>query len=326
MKTNYTLPLIAVLVISLAIAACGAQSPTVDQKVQTVVAQTATFQGAVNQAANATVAALPPTPTPGPQVDYTTMTEEQLSALIDQSVNQALAASSQSNTATTQATSDGTITSDEVYATVAYVYDAQAEIEYAEQLMTYYLDLYGDYASAALDTMQATESDLNSIAQSLDEIAGIMEQGAEAATAALDQLNQAATQLQTKASDAQTKAQGWADQVTSSIKDRKNQALSLAPTDIAGSRNDAIKQVYSYLDSVKQALGDSKISPSELTQISQLGANAKASLHAQGGPQLQNLAGGIDGLTTQLAGGEWPQARNGLDGFEHSLPARPLKP
>ncbi len=326
MKSKISVPLVSFLVLSIAIVACGGQSPNVDQKVQTVIAQTAAFQAAVNQAANATVAALPPTPTPGPQVDYYSMSEEELSALIDQAVNEALAASSQSTTSTTQATSDGTVTSDEVYATVAYVYDAQAEIEYAEQLMTSYLDLYGDYASEALETMQAMESDLNSISQSLDEIAGIMEQGAEAATAALDQLNQAATQLQTKAGEAQSKAQGWSDQVKSSLQDRQNQALSLAPTDIAATRDDAIKQVYAYLDTVKQAMGDRKISSGELTQISQLGANAKASLQARGGPALQNLGGGIDGLTTQLARGEWPQARGGLDSFEHSLPSRPGRP
>lgn len=325
MKSKLFVPIVAALVVSLAMAACGGQSSSVDQQVQTVIAQTATFQAAVNQAANATVQALPPTPTPGPQVDYYDLTEEELSALIDQSVNQALAASSQSTTATTQATSDGTVTSDEVYTTVTYVYDAQAEIEYAEELMTYYLDLYGDYASEALDTMQAMESDLNSVSQSLDEIASIMEQGAEAATAALDQLNQAATQLQTKASDAQTKAQGWVDQVKTGIQDRQNQALSLAPTDIAGDRDGAIQQVYAYLDAVKQAMGDKKISFDELTQISQLASNAKASLQAHGGPGLQNLSSGIDGLTTQLARGEWPQARSGMDGFERSLPQRPTR-
>jgi len=44
-------------------------------------------------------------------------------------------------------------------------------------------------------------------------------------------------------------------------------------------------------------LADGKVSPAELTQIAQSGANAGASIRAQGGPQLQNLAGSIDGIT-----------------------------
>ena len=85
-------------------------------------------------------------------------------------------------------------------------------------------------------------------------------------------------------------------------------------------------QAYTYLESVKVAFQDQKISINEMTLIAQLGANAKASLEAQGEPGLQILGTSIDGLTRQISRGYWPQARGGLGSFEGALPQRPSAP
>jgi hypothetical protein len=323
----------SLLIVIVALTACTqSATPTVgiDAQVQTAIAATAaasaTFQAAVNQAAQATVSALPPTPTPGPSVDSYSLTEEELAGLIDQAVDEALAASDQAYAATTESTSDGTITSDEAYSTTTYVYDAEAAVAYAEELMNEYYDLYGDYASEAIDSLNAIDSDLEDISASLDEISTVLEQGADAATAAIDQLNAAVSDTQAQVADAQAAAQDWTAKVQTGIQQREDQLLSLAPTEIPDSREAALQQIFTYLDTVKSALGDNKISPDELNQIAQLAANARAGILAHGGPELQNLLGGMDGLTRQLARGEWPQARQGLGGFERSLPQRPPRP
>ena len=331
-----TTPIMTILlIITTLLAACRvpaaggsvAATPTLDlnTQVQAAIAATATYQAAVDQAVQATIVALPPTPTPGPTVDYYTLTEEELAALIDEAVDEALAASQEASTATSQATSDGTVTGEETYATTTYVYDAEAAIYYAEELIAAYYDLYGDYASLAMDTLAAIEDDLSAIAASLDEMSAILEQGAEAASAAVAQLNAAVANLSTQAANVQANSQDWISQVQTSLQEREAQFFSMAPTEIASDRNGAILQLYTYLDTVKVAMGDNKISNGEMTQIAQLAANARASLQTQGGPGLQNVAASIDGMTRQLSRGEWPQARNGLGGFEASLPSRPRR-
>ncbi|NOY98771.1 MAG: hypothetical protein GXP40_06155 [Chloroflexi bacterium] len=330
-------PAIAVLLSAvLLLTACGgaaAPSPTpaisVDDQVQTAVAATATAQAAMDEtienAVQATITALPPTPTPGPTVEYYSLSEEELAALIDESVDEALTASEQASTATTQATADGTVTYDEVYAATAYAYDAEAAIYYAEELMEAYFELYGAYADEAIAVLTATEQDLNSIATSLEAMVVILEQGAEVASAALEQLNAAAEELAPVIEQAQTNAQDWMDEVHASMQAREEKMLSLAPTEVASDRAGAIQQMYDYLDTVKAALGDRQITPDELNRIAQLGANAQASIRAGGGPQLQNIGPSIDGLTRQLSRGEWPQAGRSLGGFEASLPSRPTR-
>ena len=77
---------------------------------------------------------------------------------------------------------------------------------------------------------------------------------------------------------------------------------------------------------MSQSLADNTISSAELANIAQLGANASASLNAQGGPQLQQLSGSINDITAQLARGQAPQAQANLGNLEASLGSLPSKP
>jgi len=54
---------------------------------------------------------------------------------------------------------------------------------------------------------------------------------------------------------------------------------------------------FNYVDAARQAMGDNKITKADLIKIAQLGANASASLKAQGGPALQQASGSSDKLT-----------------------------
>ena len=165
------------------LAACGKpiNSDNIDMQVQTAIAQTAqaeaAFQVAVDQAVQATVIAMPPTLTPQPAVDPYTLTEEELADLIDASCEEAAMAYE-------EATSDGTYAEEEIYDTIYYVYDAEAAIAYAEELLYLYYDLYGVYASETLELLYAVEDDLNELDAAMTEVEAILSHGAETASAA----------------------------------------------------------------------------------------------------------------------------------------------
>jgi hypothetical protein len=328
---NIAVKTITLLALVSLLAGCGLppNEDKLDTQVQTAIAQTAqaetVFQAAVDQAVEATVVAMPPTPTPQPAADPYALTEEELVALIDASIDEAAAASAEASAATTQATSDGVYTEEEVYETVYYVYDAEAVIAYTEELLYLYYDLYGAYASEALDLMYAVEEDLDEMATAMTEVEAILSQGAETATAAIEQINTTLENVQTNADEMQVKAQEFKDKLPAALQERENKFANLAPTEIASDRDGALTQVYTYLDSVKSAFADRKISPDEMGQIAQLAANAQAGINQGGGPLLKNFGGNIDGITRNLSRGNWPTAQRDLGGFEASLPSRPAR-
>ena len=324
--------LILFILIASLLAACGGNTEpalSVDDQVATAVAATAAaeanFENAVADAVAATVVAMPPTPTAQPEVDAYELSEEELAALIDEAVNEAVVATEASSAATTQATADGTMTEDELYETATYVYDAEAAIYYAEELLTLYYDLYGAYADDMLYLLTAMEDDLDELIYVLEEVEALLSLGTEAATAAIDQLNEAAANLATHAATAQADRAEFVNQVKANIEQRENTFASLAPTEIAGDLNGTLNQLHDYLDTVKLAFDDRQIDPTEMLNIAQLGANTQASILANGGPQLQNIAPSIDGLTRQLSRGDWSGASHSLGGFEASLPSRPTR-
>ena len=322
--------IISIMLISL-LAACStpASADNLDAKVQTVIAQTAVteaaLQSAVDQAVEATVVAMPPTPTPQPTVDPYTLTEEELAALIDASCEEAVAASTEASSANTQATSDGTYTEDEIYNTIYYVYDAEAAIAYTEDLLNMYYELYGEYASETLDLLYAVEDDLNELSTSMTEVEAILSQGVQAASAAIEQLNTTLETAQTKAGEMQTRAQEFKDKLPEVLDERENNFANLIPTEVVSDRDGAILQVYTYLDRIKTAFQDRKISSTEMGQIAQLAADAKASINQSGGPRLRGFSGNIDAMTRNLSRGDWPSAQRDIGGFEASLPSRPAR-
>jgi len=88
-----------------------------------------------------------------------------------------------------------------------------------------------------------------------------------------------------------------------------------------------LQSSFQFVDAAKSAMGDNKISFSELSNLAQLGANAQAGLQQFGrggaGPDLSQFSGKFSEITTQLARGQMPQARNNLTSFEGALGQRP---
>jgi len=360
MRNSFTLVLVVVLVTALpACNAANAPTPDTQATVNAAIAATGTsqagVQATVDAAVKATTAAPKPTlatvatvtavaPTPGvaPQaptvapmptpMDYVTMSEEELAALIDQAVAKAVVSTQQSSAATTSATTDGTVTQQEAAALVAYAANADQAIAYAEELIDAYYGLYADLATETLAVLQAIDQDLAAMEDSmaaldatLTEIDKALSQGLAVAEQTLAQLDTAAKNATDKAAQAQAKARNWAKSLPADLDKRAAAALAVKPTQIASNRQGAILSAFDYLDAVRQAMGDNKITATELTQIAQLGANASAGLKTLGGPSLQ-VSGSIDKLTGQLARGQVPQAKAGLGSLEASLGARPPRP
>lgn len=352
---NFTLVLVVSLLVT-ALPACNAvgSAPTPDTQatVNAAVAATGTAQASVKVTVDAAVkvttaaqskptatptlmpTAKVPTAAPTPTlVNPATMSEEELAALINQAVAEAATATQTSSAATTSAIADGTITLQEAAALLVYAANAEQAIAEAEELIDAYYGLYAELAAETLAVLQAIEQDLAAMASSmatldatLAEINKALAQGLALAQQTITQLNAAVKNASDKAAQAQVKAQNWIKSLPTDLDKRATAALGMKPTQIANDRVSALLSAFDYVDAVRQAMGDNKITQAELVKIAQLGANASASLKAQGGPALQQIPGSIDKLTGQLARGQVPQAKAGLGSLEASLGARPARP
>jgi len=280
---------------------------------------TATASAVAQEQPPAVPTEAPPTPT----VDPSTLSEEELAALIDAAVAEAVAATEEATTATDAAASDGTITYDETVTVEVVLVGAEEAIAAAESLIAAYDDLYGAYASESLSTLEEIEEDLNTIAEGVELMMQILEQGDEVASAAIEQILAAVQAADVSAAEIQAQSEGWLEALQAELENRAAAALAVQATEIATDRQDAIQSALKYIETVRSSLADNTISREELSAISLAGANASAGLRAQGGPQLQNLAGSIDALTTQIARGQLPQAKGSLGALEASVPRRP---
>lgn len=360
------LKLMVIVSVMLIVAACGSPAkPASDQAVNAAVQGTLQAQqntaATVDAAVKATSAAQPkpttapqaipapqatampqatavpqPTavpPTPVPTEQYVAMTEEELAALIDQAVAEAVAASTAASTSTTTATSDDALTQAEVDALIAAVNYAYAYLDAATATIEAYYDLYGELATETVAALQAIEQELTAVntnlaalTESLNAINATLQQGLTLAEDTINQLEATAQEVKTNVDKVQTQAQTWLQSVQTDLDQRVQAALNFQPDDVKTDRQGALQNTAKYVDSVRGALTDNKLSPDELTAIARDGANASASLKAAGGPELQGLADSITSLTTQLAGGQMPQAKASFSGLQKSLPTLPTLP
>jgi hypothetical protein len=175
--------------------------------------------------------------------------------------------SEQTTSVTTQATSYGMVSDSEVETIDVYLASLEQAIAYVDQLIGVYYELYGDYATESITVLTEIEQDLEVIAQSTAQTAAILEQGSQAASASIEQLNQAAQNASTTIGQIQAESQGWRQKVQAEIENRAAALQNLQPTEVTDSQIGALQQVYEYLDTLKAALTDKKISPNELTQI-----------------------------------------------------------
>lgn len=329
------------LVLIAILSACGKPAPatpSMDEAVSTALAGTQQAQAFQQATVNAAVlTAMPATPTPGPTVEYVTMTEEELAALIDQAVAEAVAATEQTTTAVTTTTGDDAVTSEEVVYVYDYYYYAEYYVEYAEELLYEYYNLYADLAEEMIVELNAIEAELaqmnetlSSIDSSLQQISSTLEQGLAVTQEAISQLETAAQAAQTNAQELKAQAQDMLSQLQLDQEGRVQDISQIQPNNIPTDRLSSLQSAFEFLDTAKLAMGDNKLSRDELMNLAQLGANAQAGFQnfggnggIAGGPDLSQFTGKFNEITTQFARGQMPQARGNLDSFERSLGDRP---
>ncbi|MBK9600516.1 MAG: hypothetical protein IPO36_01540 [Anaerolineales bacterium] len=340
--------IISVILLMAVTLACGgtaatpaAQDPNI--VINTAIAGTQQANALAQATVNANVlTAMPATPTPGPTVDYVALTEEELAALIDEAVAEAVAATEATTSSVYTTTSDDAVTTEEITYVYDYYYYADYYVEYAEDLMAEYYALYSDLAYEAIAEMQAIEAELNqlnetlvSIDQSLQEISTTLEQGLELAEESIAQLENAAQQAQVKAEAVKGQAQDMLEVVKTDQQGRVDAITGIQPNNIPTDQIAALQSAFDFVDAANLAMGDNKLSRDELMNLAQLGKNAQAGFMELGknggGPSLPGggtldftqMSGKFNDITTQFARGQMPQARNGLGQFEMSLGGRP---
>lgn len=247
--------------------------------------------------------------TPTPVVEYTTMSEEELAALIDQSVQQAIAASEASAAAASQAASDGSITSDEVQTVEVSVAGAEEAVELAEEMLAVYASLYGDLAEASLEELDDIEAALLEIAAATAALNATLQDIDSSLAQGVALAEESITQLETTAQAVQTQAQ----QLQATHQQVRDALVENAAPQFAGDPQAALQSVFEFAAAGQQATGDGQISPEEVAQLAQLASAVSGNLTASGNPQLQDLDQVIQMVNGHLEVGNVPQAQAGLN-------------
>ncbi|MCE7918062.1 MAG: hypothetical protein DYG85_00880 [Chloroflexi bacterium CFX1] len=325
-------------IIAALLAACSMGAAPVSQEdaISTGIAGTQQSQALAQATVNAAVlTALPATPTPGPIIEYVTLTEEELAALIEQAVVEAVAASEQTTASVYTATEDDAVTYEEVEYVYSYYYYADYYVEYAEDLLAEYYALYSDLAYEMIAELNAIEAELNqmnetlsSIDQSLQQISATLDQGLALAEETISQLETAAQSAQTNAQELKSNAQDMISVLQADQQGRLNQIGQIQPNNIPADKLSALQSAFAFVDFAKNAFGDNKLSRDELLNLAQLGKNAQAGFQQFGGadaigPDLTQFSGKFDEINQQFARGEISRGRENLNGFEASLGNRP---
>lgn len=328
------------VLISIVLLGCGfsttpAQPPaatpdiaaTANAAIQATQAAQASVQATVSSAVQQTQVSMPTqtpsaTTVPGQQTDYYTLSEEELAALIDQSVNEAMAASQTAYDSTTQATSDGTVSDTEAQTIYVTATEAEALIEEVDAMIAAYTEIYGELAEASLALMTELESDLESISQDLATITDIAVQGAAAATQAVEQLTQAAQTASENINETKDQVKETVSGVKENIEKREKDILDIKPNEDIKTPDALVENLHKFADEFKKGFEDRKFSKDEINRLGQLNANLTAGLKNHGGPKLSGFADGLDGITRQVSRGEFSKAGKSFGGFEKSLPTR----
>ena len=321
--------ILAAAFVFVSLAGCGGSNQVdVDATIQAGIQSTQTAQAGVqsqvNEAVAATLTAMP-TPTLVPLEE---LSEEELAQVVEDSVDEAVSAADQASDASDSASSDGEITQDELEDLYYLYYLAIDEAEQALALAEDYFDLYAELFDLTISELEDIEAQLQYIEESatevltvLDDISQTLAQGGEIAQQTIENLQDLGQQAAQHAGEIQDRLPGWRDVRAQETDTLVNQALSVLPNEIAETRAGAISQVKDYIQSMQSAVSDGRFSLDELNTISQLGANAAASLSHFGGGDLAGLSDAINGLTRNFAGGQLPDINRGLGSLQNSLPS-----
>ena len=185
-----------------------------------------------------------------------------------------------------------------------------------------YYELYGENTGNQEEiALFPIEEDLDDMDALLKEIERILSQGAEIASTAIDDLNKALDDLIILVEETKPERDQFIEKVKKSLEEREKKYANLPPNQVVSDWDGIKSQINVFVNTIKSALADGKVDDNEMQQIAQSGANAKASIAANGGPQLQGISAAIDALTRQISRGDWQQVDAAVANIEALLGA-----
>jgi hypothetical protein len=262
--------------------------------------------------------------------DYIGLSEEELITLINQTAQEAAAATTQYATTSISVAADNTITPEEVQAIEVYVTAAGSATAETEAMIKAYYQLYADLSADTQAELAAINQRLTEIAASLDEmnqtlheISDTLNAGLALAEETIAKLEATVQKATAQAAALKQQAQTWQTTYQNQVSNRVANVLNMVPTHLADSPQAALQDAIAFLHSGQQAMTDRQLTQAEFNQLAQLGANARAGLSAQDLPQLQQLSGRIAGITEQFARGDLSQAELAIQRFDGTLSSLP---
>jgi hypothetical protein len=297
---------------------------TVNAAVSATEAAKNAMQSTIDSSVAKTVTAIPPRPTPT-IMNVSTVSEEEISALVEKEVDEAMQASIACASTTSAATSDDTVTAEELAEIEAAINATNTAIQEAYDMADQYMALYSEVSQEMVTALQQMETELAALSQStaeiagtLDEINSALQQGLALAETTITELEDQAAQMNMKAEEIITKIGDWKMKVSQGMEDRAIQLAGMQPDQVATDRQGTVNQLTEYISQLKASVADGKLSSAELLDIGKTGANLSASLK-QFGETGTALAGRIDGLTGLFARGDMPQALGGIKDIESNM-------
>jgi len=293
--------------------------------IQAATAATETAQAEINsmvsESVSATLTAIP-TPTP---IVVDQMTEEDLAAAVEESTNEAVGAVEEASEYADSTSADGELTQEEAKELYYLYYWSIDEIEQALYLVDMYYELYDELLESAILELESIDDELQeilelsqSILAYLDDISELISKGEQIAQDRIDQIQDFSHSISTHINNISTQLHGWKQSRKDEFDLIVGQALSTIPDTVADTRRGALSLAKEYSDSTKSAISDGRYSLDELQALSQLGANAAASL-GQFGREFAGITDMINGLTSSLAMGQLPQINAGIGSLQNAI-------
>jgi len=338
-KKNF---IFTMLIILITVSACsmGASSaepaPDIEATVSASVSATATAQAALEAQIDDAVDEAVDDAVKEIEEEYLLMTEEELNDAIDQAVTDATVATEQTNTYATEATSDGTMTTEEVEQLEYYAYYADDLIYLADEMINAYYGLYAELANETIYLLEDVEDDLSTMTTAMAEVADLtvaaaetLAEGQEVRQETIDEIATTAQSTHEAIQEITPDWETWSTGIQEARDTRLTEVQNITANFTPGNRAETLGVTADFANAVRTSLGDYSISHEELLNIAQLGANATAGLKLYGGDELQGLVGSVGNITHQLATGQTHNAIGSISSFDLAigqipdLPSRP---
>jgi len=275
----------------------------------------------ISESVSATLTAIP-APTP---IAVDQMSEEDLAVALEQSTSEAVSSADETIQYTNSALDDGELTQTEIDELYYLYYWSIEELEQALYLVDLYYDLYDDLLEAVIMDLESIENELQTILSAtedallyFEEIIGLISSGELLVQEKIDQFEEFSNLILEASTNVTSQLPNWIQSRKDEIDRIANIAISSSPVDIANTKPGAVLIAKQYLDEIKLAIGDGKFSTLELQSISQLGANAAASLGQFGG-EFSNYSNMINGITESFARGQLPQINAGIGTLQNGI-------